>query len=406
MNRPLNRGVRLLTGSGIANGSNLDRIATTMSDPRIARMATAPVVSSQCDATVQRWLSEAQAASGSLDAAYNVWLSHVTGRGSAPHRMSLSPGDVHIPTIDQNIFVLYQNRDFIADMVMPVVNAAKLSNFIQQVPVAAMQSVANTRIANSRARPNQVQWTVDNSLSYNCIPLGLVDYIPQEILDDADSTALKSTAIYMAILRSFMDLAREVNVAAEVFGASNYGTNTTALSGADRWDNPSSDPIQQLLQYKESVFSTPNVLVMGGQVWPQLMTNPAVKGYISGRASTKSGAVPMQVALETIAELVGVDKVIVGRAKYNSAQEGLTAVSDYVWGKSAALLRVEPNPDPLMTETFGYTYRFGGKAYRNEVIPDRLGGGMGGQYIKLSTFEDDVVIGGANTGYLLTTVIS
>ena len=100
------------------------------------------------------------------------------------------------------------------------------------------------------------------------------------------------------------------------------------------------------------------------------------------------------------------ERVVVGRAKYNSAQEGLTAVSDYVWGKSAALLRVEPNPDPLMTETFGYTYRFGGKAYRNEVIPDRLGGAMGGQYIKLSTFEDDVVIGGANTGYLLTTVIS
>ena len=59
-----------------------------------------------------------------------------------------------------------------------------------------------------------------------------------------------------------------------------------------------------------------------------------------------------------------------------------------------------------MTGTFGYTDRCGGKAYRNEVIPDRLGGGMGGQYIKLSTFEDDVVIGGSNTGYLLTAVIS
>mgnify|MGYP000116605629 CR=1 FL=1 len=140
-------------------------------------------------------------------------------------------------------------------------------------------------------------------------------------------------------------------------------------------------------------------------VW-RSAASPGLSLTARASASTSSGAVPMQVALETIAELIGVDKVIVGRAKYNSAQEGLTAVSDYVWGKSAALLRVEPNPDPLMTETFGYTYRFGGKAYRNEVIPDRLGGGMGGQYIKLSTFEDDVVIGGANTGYLLTTVIS
>ncbi len=402
MNRPNNRGVQLFTGDGAANGSNASRIATTMSDPRIARMATQRVNDQQSDATVQRWLNEFQD-SRRPDVAYASWLANASGR---PHMMSLSPSDVHIPTIDQNIFVLYQNRECIADIVMPVVNASKLSNFIQQVPVAAMQSVANTRIANSRARPNQVQWTVDNSLSYNCLPLGLVDYIPQEILDDADSSALKSTAIYMAILRSFMDLAREVNVAAEVFGSGNYGSNTVALSGADRWDNPASDPIEQLLTYKESVFSTPNVLVMGGQVWPKLRTNPAVKGYIQSRAGTSAGVIPMQVELATIAELIGVERVVVGRAKYNSAQEGLAVSSDYVWGKSAALLRVEPNPDPLMTETFGYTYRYGGKAYRNEVIPDRLGGAMGGQFIKLSTFEDDVVIGGANTGFLMTTVIS
>ena len=145
---------------------------------------------------------------------------------------------------------------------------------------------------------------------------------------------------------------------------------------------------------------------MGAQVWPQLRTNPAVKGYIQSRAGTASGPVPLNVELSLVAELLGLERVVVGRAKYNSAQEGATPVSSYIWGKSAALIRVEPNPDPLMTETFGYTYRFGGKAYRNEVIPDRLGGGMGGQYIKLSTFEDDVVIGGANTGYLFTTVIS
>ena len=163
---------------------------------------------------------------------------------------------------------------------------------------------------------------------------------------------------------------------------------------------------EKLLTYKEQVFSPPNVLVLGGQVWPKLRTNPAVKGYIQSRASTAAGPVPLNVELSLVAELLGLERVVVGRAKYNSAQEGATAVSSYIWGKSAALIRVEPNPDPLMTETFGYTYRFGGKAYRNEVIPDRLGGAMGGQYIKLSTFEDDVVIGGANTGYLLTTVIS
>ena len=51
-----------------------------------------------------------------------------------------------------------------------------------------------------------------------------------------------------------------------------------------------------------------------------------------------------------------------------SNQEGGTASLSYLWGKSAALLRVEPNRTPRMTQTFGYTYRFGGMSYRNEVI--------------------------------------
>lgn len=400
MRTPNHRSLLLSDGK---NASAFRRVQETMSDPTASRLLSHDD-SSRSDASIQRLLADVTGLSP-FDVADRA-ITHMMGGSNRSHLMGVSPSDVHIPTIDQNIFVLYQNRECIADAVMPIVNASRLSNYIEQMPVATMQQVANTRIASSRARPNQITYGVNNTLQYSCIPVGLIDYLPAELLANADSTALRTTSLYMAILKSFMDLAREYNVAAEVFGAGNYGSNTTALSGADRWDTSGSDPIDQLLTYKEQVFSTPNVLVLGGQVWPKLRTNPAVKGYIQSRASTAAGPVPLNVELSLVAELLGLERVVVGRAKYNSAQEGASTVSSYIWGKSAALIRVEPNPDPLMTETFGYTYRFGGKAYRNEVIPDRLGGAMGGQYIKLSTFEDDVVIGGANTGYLLTTVIS
>lgn len=383
-------------------------------DPMAKRHLLSGANAANVDATIQRLLDDAQERCRVPADVYGRWLSEfLSSQGpsahlmrNAAHLMGPGPADVHIPTIDPGIFVLHENRDLIADMVSPVVSASRMSNYIQQAPAATMQNIANTRIAGSRATPNQIAWSVDNTLSYSCVPLGLVDYIAQETLDNADSSALKTTALYMAVLKSFMDLAREFGVAALAFAAASYGSNTTALAGADRWDNASSDPIAQLLQYKEAVLTKVNTLVLGGQVWNALQTNPAVKGYITGRAGTINGPIPMQVMMDTIAQLVGVEKVLVGGARYNSAAEGATAVSAYVWGKSAALLRVEPNPDPIMTSTFMYTYRFGGRAYRNEIIPDRLGGAMGGQYIKLSTIEDDVVIGGANTGYLLTTVIS
>ena len=395
----------ILMGEGYDAGA-YHRISALLRDPIGSRLMSQTKRDDLVDAGIAQMLAEANADSLHPSRSHARWLSAVNGAAPQPHLLSLSPDAVHVPAIATNVFVMYQNRELIADQVMPLVNATRLSNRIEQMPAATMQNIANAQIANQRARPNEVVYSVDNSLTYNCLPYGLLDYIPQEIMQNADATPLQSRALYMAIVRNFLDLAREYRVAAEVFNSANYGSNTAALSGTSRWDNAASDPIQALMDAKESVFSTPNVLVLGGQVWPKLRTNPAVRSYITSRASTSSGPVPMAVELATIAELLGVDRVIVGRAKYNSAQEGATAVSSYIWGKSAALIRVEPNPNPVMTQTFGYTFRFGGLAYQNQVIPDLIGGAMGGEYVKLSTFDDELVIGGEATGYLYTTVIS
>jgi hypothetical protein len=140
-------------------------------------------------------LSDAQAERSYPRHAYGRWLSDfLASSGPSAHLMSVTPSNVHIPGIDPNLFVMYENRDMIADVVSPIVNASRLTNYIQQTPAATLQNIANTRIANSRARPNQVNWNVDNTLSYNCIPLGLIDYIPQEVLDNADAEAADPAA--------------------------------------------------------------------------------------------------------------------------------------------------------------------------------------------------------------------
>jgi hypothetical protein len=273
-----------------------------------------------------------------------------------------------------------------------------------------LKSTAHTSIAGSRARPNEVAYSVSASQQYTCEPYGLIDFIDANTIANADSP-LDPRVLSSLVIKSFLDLARESRVASAAFNASNYGTNTEALAGADRWDQPSSDPVAALLAAKETMFSTPNTLVLGGQVWPKLRTNPNVLKYILGRAKVSNlGDVPAQMQMQFLAEILEVDRVIVGRAKVLSNQEGGTASLGYLWGKSAALLRVEPNPNPRMTQTFGYTYRFGGMSYRNEVIPDRMPGTAGGEYVKLTTMDDEFVLGSAEaanpTGYLFTTVIS
>ena len=129
-------------------------------------------------------------------------------------------------------------------------------------------------------------------------------------------------------------------------------------------------------------------------------------GY-GAREATPDNAIALAAKpnLEALfAEAFGLEDVVIGRARYNSAAEGATATSSYLWGKSAALIRVEKTPSPRATRTFGYTFRFG--AIETREIVDNLRGVRGGVFIKTSHSDSEFVIGGGDTGFLYTTVVS
>lgn len=364
------------------------RLQALAADPRVARILDTGFDARREDPTVHRLMGEFQEAERAV-------------------LMGLAPGAVHIPTGLPNQLTAYKNRELIADGAMPVVAVAKKSNDIWELPATTLQQIANTAITGGRARPNEVPYDVNHDKRYNCKDYGLVDWIGNDTTENADAP-LDPRMTSAMVVKSFLDLAREYRVAGQVFNSGNYGSNVSTLSGSARWDNSASDPVAAMQAAKEAVFSTPNVLVLGGQVWAKLKTHPKVLQYILSRTNAANiGTVPAQVQLDTLAALIEVDRVIVGRAKYLSTQEGSAApTSAYIWGKSAALIRVEPNPNPRMTSTFGYTYRWGSKAYRNMVIPEQLPGLMGGEYLKLTHSDDEVVIGGETTGFFFDTVIS
>jgi hypothetical protein len=189
-----------------------------------------------------------------------------------------------------------------------------------------------------------------------------------------------------------------------VFTSGNYGSNTSALSGSNRWDTSTGTPVQNLLDAIATPFIRPNVMVIGEQAWYKLLNNPEVKSYITGRPSTSAGATPLLMDTDTFAKAFGLEAVYVGRAKYNSAREGATVSSSYIWGKSCALIKVEAQPNARRTACFAYTFRFG--AVENRVIPDLINGVRGGNWVKVSHSDDEELVAGSNAGYLYTTVVS
>jgi len=327
------------------------------------------------------------------------------GIGEVPaHLMSLSPSTVHIDRALTNLLVMYRNREYIADEVLPVVTVANRSDKIFQYPVATMQQIADASIAGNRGRPGEIKYSLSSSDSYAVQDYGLMDFVSFDEEANAD-VPLNPRRDAQNFVMNFLMLGREYRVATQVFGSGNYGTNTEALGGADRWDQSSSDPVQKITDAIEACFMRPTHLVLGAQVWTKLQNHPKFLQYILSRASTKSGATPLAVTPELVAERFDLEKVIIGRAKYVTSREGAASLTTgYLWGKSAALIRVEQTPSPRNTACFGYTFRFG--SLQTYAIQDLVAGVRGGTWIKISHSDSEKVIAGSNAGYLFTTVVS
>ena len=111
----------------------------------------------------------------------------LSGRRGGAHLLGPSAGSVHIPTGMPNQFNVYTNRDMIADDVMPPVAVKKLADKIWALPTSTLLSTPNVAIAGSRARPGEVPYAPNSSLSYACNAYGLVDFNDNDAIANADT---------------------------------------------------------------------------------------------------------------------------------------------------------------------------------------------------------------------------
>lgn len=332
-----------------------------------------------------------------------IFAARGMGASDASHLMSLSPSAVHIDRALTNCAISYRNREYIADQCMPVVTVAQRSDKIFEFPVETMQQLADVSIAGNRGMPGEVKYSLNSSKNYSVSDYALMDFVSNDEIANADAP-LQPKVEAVEVVTNFLQLARESRVASVVFGSANYGSNTAALAGADRWDTSTSDPVQKIEDAIESCFVRPTHIVLGAQVWTKLRNHPKFLQYILSRASTASGDVPLRVSEQLIADAFGLEGCIVGRAKSVTSVEGQSVTTGYLWGKSAALIRVEKSPSARKTQCFGYTFRFG--SFETREIVDNVRGVRGGVFEKVSHSDAETPIAGGNAGYLFTTVVS
>lgn len=318
--------------------------------------------------------------------------------------LGLGVGSVHIDRALTNVAVMYQNREYIADRVFPVVNVGKKSDKFFKFKPETMFNIAAVDIVGAESVPGRPAPALDTAGTYSCRDRALMDFISIDEELNADAP-LQPRIDVTEILTNYLMLAREKRVADIVFSSGNYGSNTAALSGASRWDTSTGDPVSNILAALRAPLVRPNTMVIGEEAWDGLRTSPKLLQYVLSRANTSNGVTPLMLDAQTIAAAFRLDNVFIGESIYNTAAEGASASYSRIWGKSCALIRVEPNPSPRRTQTFGYTFRFGG-SMETSVFSEGMPGRAGGTYVKVAHSDDDEIVGGEYTGYLYTTVVS
>lgn len=312
----------------------------------------------------------------------------------------LTPGAVHHDSTLSSLSVQYKNEEYIGLELMPVAPVAKLSDYFYKYDKRSRLAAPNDAIG-ARGEANEIEDKRTDD-TYSCKPYALKNYIDAQTLQNQDAPLNEMIDLVEAI-NELIDFREEMRIAAILTDTGSFGSGQyTSLSGSDRWDsNDGGNPIKDLQNAIKTVWMGRGATQLVGycsiDVWNVLSRHPAVLDLFKYNGSSPGLATP-----DMLARFVGLDRILVGKARKDTANEGQTASYDRIWGKVFGVVRVATRPS-IRTAAFGYTMRFGAK--KTDQWFDVSKGAEGGYYARVSLTEDHKVIA-SDTGFLINTPIS
>jgi hypothetical protein len=307
-------------------------------------------------------------------------------------------GQLHNDATLTNLSIAYKNEEYIGTKLMPVVSVPKLSDAWITYSKRDRLSGPDDNLGN-RSNANEINEN-RGSDTYSCKGYGLKNFISETDLQNQDAP-LDEMVDLTASVNDVLDLKEEIRIATVMTTAANFGSNTAALTGGDRWDTATSDPVGDIEAAIDSLWggfgATRTIAYSGPEVMRALTSHPAILDRFK---NVTGGSVTRLQVLSLFPEI---DEWVVGRARRDTANEGQTAAYSRVWGKQFGIVKVAATPSRRIA-AFGFTLRFQGQRTTTEWY-DPTVGTRGGYYVRVA-MEEDHKITAADTGYLYTTVVS
>lgn len=288
---------------------------------------------------------------------------------------------VHVDRVLTDISIAYvqSEQNFIGTRVFPIVPVDKQTDkYFTYAKNDWLRDEA--RFIADGDGPPLSGYTVSSD-SYSCDVFGIGKKIGAQAMKNADAPLdlERDAALWSA--RKLL-IKQERKFVTDAFATSVWATDSTP---SVTWDDQTSDPINDLETGKQTILAStgfmPNTLVLGYKVFKRLRNHADIVERIKYSGSTASPAV---VNTNALAQVFGVERVLVAMANYATNKENETAATDFAATSTAALLcYVSPTPS-LMAPSAGYTFAWRGVsgdmgqtiATVNEEIPNTFGSRM------------------------------
>lgn len=230
-----------------------------------------------------------------------------------------------------------QAKEFIGAIALPIFKTKKKESSFSAITRESITRDADTKRA-PRSAYNRDGFQVKD-LSYKCEEQGL-----EGALDDSEremyASDFDAELVTTQITARRLMQSQEKRVSALLFNTGTWtGSALYTNNQASPWDAVGSDAIGQVRAAREKVRANcgiePNALICSKVNIDRLMANTGIKDAIKYVARLTEAEI-----LNALADILGVKKILVAKAIYNSAKEGQTFVSADIWSDDYAMVAV------------------------------------------------------------------
>lgn len=293
----------------------------------------------------------------------------------------------------------YVPKGFLCEQVLPTIQNKQYSGLLGKY------GTSHLRIENSvkggRGKYRQVETRVYSTTSFLIEGHGLEGFVSKEDYANVEEPFDAERDEVMGI-STMLWLEKEKTLADALNDTSVITQNVTLSAGAQFSDYGNSDPVGVITTAKNTILNAtgvfPNLCIMDVQVWSVLRYHPALLDALGFKWDRPGGLKEAEMA-----QALGVDQVLFGSARYESAKEGQASSLASVWGKGI-ILAVAPPKAEIMQKSVGYLVRPTGSQPRKVYKQSNFN--PPGSTAVLVEDEYDMLISDANCAYLIASAIA